>query len=55
MTRNGGANNYGVLFEYNPSNGTYTKKIDFDGSVMAAQSFGSLVQASQWKTLWDDP
>ncbi len=28
----GGANDYGVLFEYNPTNGTLTKKIDFDNA-----------------------
>jgi uncharacterized repeat protein (TIGR03803 family) len=30
MTNQGGANNYGVIFEWDPATSTYTKKIDFD-------------------------
>ena len=32
MTREGGANDQGVLFEYDPVAITYTKKLDFDGA-----------------------
>ncbi len=32
MTGNGGANDFGVIFEWDPSDNTYTKKIDFDGT-----------------------
>ena len=31
-TASGGANNQGVLFEYDPGNSTYTKKLDLSGS-----------------------
>jgi len=31
MTRGGGVNNMGVLFEYDPSSNSYSKKLDFDG------------------------
>src|SRR5687767_13042953 len=30
VTTSGGANNKGVLYEYNPSSFTYVKKMDFD-------------------------
>lgn len=30
MTNSGGANNGGILFEYDPATATYTKKFDFD-------------------------
>ncbi len=48
VTNNGGINNVGVLFEYDISTNTYTKKIDFsvaDG----AYSYGSLIQAVNGK------
>src|SRR5690606_11940327 len=32
MTWRGGANDFGVLYEYNPATNTYSKKIDFDGT-----------------------
>ncbi len=31
LTMRGGANNYGVLFEWDPTTNIYTKKFDFDG------------------------
>ncbi|MBL7931782.1 MAG: T9SS type A sorting domain-containing protein [Bacteroidia bacterium] len=40
VTRIGGANNFGVIFEYDYSTNTYTKKIDFNGNVGSAM--GSL-------------
>ncbi len=46
MTSVGGANNFGVIFEYDISAHSYTKKIDFDGANNGAVPFGSLVQAS---------
>jgi len=48
MTNNGGINNVGVLFEYDISTNTYTKKIDLsiaDG----AYTYGSLIQALNGK------
>ncbi|MBL4648819.1 MAG: T9SS type A sorting domain-containing protein, partial [Aureispira sp.] len=46
MTSLGGANNRGVLFEYEPITNTYTKKLDFDGANNGAKPKGSLIQAS---------
>jgi uncharacterized repeat protein (TIGR03803 family) len=46
MTCEGGANNLGVLFQYNPITNVYTKKIDFSGLVDGSNPSGSLVQAS---------
>jgi uncharacterized repeat protein (TIGR03803 family) len=50
MTVNGGANNNGVLFQYDPATSTYTKKLDFNGATKGSNpSFGSLMQASDGK------
>src|ERR1035438_1783658 len=49
MTSQGGANGLGVIFQYNPSTNTYTKKIDFTGTTgthLGASPRGSLMQAS---------
>ena len=46
MTENGGAYNMGVLFQYNPSTSTYTKKLDFAGTTNGSLPLGSLMQAS---------
>jgi uncharacterized repeat protein (TIGR03803 family) len=46
MTPNGGANNLGVLFKYNPLTSTYTKRVDFAGTSNGATPYGSLIQAS---------
>lgn len=48
MTSEGGANNYGVIFQLNPATGIYTKKHDFD-SVNGMTPYGSLCQASNGK------
>lgn len=48
MTVAGGSNNRGVLFEYNPGSGAFTKKIDFENSKGLAP-YGSLFQASDGK------
>ncbi len=45
MTNFGGANNAGVIFEYDISSNTYTKKYDFDPATGGNPS-GSLMQAS---------
>jgi uncharacterized repeat protein (TIGR03803 family) len=44
MTKLGGANGLGVVFEYDPVNNVYTKKIDFTGT-NGSQPYGSLVKA----------
>ncbi len=46
MTSSGGANNMGVLFQYDPSTNTITKKFDFDGAANGSTPHGSLMQAS---------
>lgn len=48
MTYEGGANNVGVIFEYNYSTNTFTKKIDLSPAI-GANPYGSLVQASNGK------
>jgi uncharacterized repeat protein (TIGR03803 family) len=45
ITNEGGANDDGVLFEYNPATNTYIKKMDFDGT-NGSKPNGSLIQAS---------
>ncbi|HXU27831.1 MAG TPA: choice-of-anchor tandem repeat GloVer-containing protein, partial [Bacteroidia bacterium] len=45
MTYQGGVNNFGVLFQYNPLTLTYTKKFDFD-SINGSKPLGSLMQAN---------
>jgi uncharacterized repeat protein (TIGR03803 family) len=49
MTLAGGANNLGVLFEYDPTTNAYTKKIDFAGSANGANPYGSLMITSGGK------
>jgi len=46
VTQSGGANNLGVLFQYNLSNNTYTKLIDFSGSLNGATPYRGLIQSS---------
>jgi uncharacterized repeat protein (TIGR03803 family) len=48
LTTTGGANNAGVIFEYDYTTNTYTKKIDF-GSAMGARPEGSLMMALNGK------
>jgi len=45
----GGAKNYGVLFMYDPSNGTYTNLIDFDNTNTGKYPNGRLVLALNGK------
>jgi uncharacterized repeat protein (TIGR03803 family) len=60
-TSEGGLNNYGVLFEWDPVNDTYTKEIDFSEVENGVYPRGSLMQASNGKiygriypTQWSD-
>ncbi|HEX7413912.1 MAG TPA: choice-of-anchor tandem repeat GloVer-containing protein [Bacteroidia bacterium] len=46
MTEAGGIKDSGVIFQYNPSTSTYTKKIDFAGNTNGGYPVGSLMQAS---------
>jgi len=48
MTYQGGVNNLGVLFEYDPVTDIFIKKLDFD-SANGRNPFGSLIQASNGK------
>lgn len=49
MTSAGGSMGYGVLFEYDLSSNTLTKKVDFTGSSNGSSPRGSLMQASNGK------
>jgi uncharacterized repeat protein (TIGR03803 family) len=49
MTVAGGSNSMGVIFEYDLSSNTLTKKVDFDGASLGASPFGSLIQLSNGK------
>ena len=49
MTYDGGSNDYGVLFEYDPATNIYVKKLDFNGANNGKWPFGSLMQASNNK------
>ncbi len=46
MTSEGGANNFGVLFQYDQTNNIISKKIDFAGITNGKTPYGSLLQAS---------
>lgn len=46
MTSSGGANGFGVLFQYDPVTDVYTKKIDFAGTTNGRSPKGELMQAS---------
>jgi uncharacterized repeat protein (TIGR03803 family) len=49
MTLKGGENDMGILFEWNPSTGTFYKILDFNGQENGSQPLGSLVQANNGK------
>jgi uncharacterized repeat protein (TIGR03803 family) len=49
MTNLGGANNLGVLFQYDPTTTIYVKKLDFAGATNGSKPYGSLMQASDGK------
>ena len=42
LTSAGGANDYGVIFEWDPATNIFTKKVDFDGTTMGRNPYGSL-------------
>ncbi|MHB8401627.1 MAG: choice-of-anchor tandem repeat GloVer-containing protein, partial [Bacteroidia bacterium] len=46
LTYQDGANNLGVLFQYNPTTNIYTKNLDFAGATNGSYPQGSLMQAS---------
>jgi uncharacterized repeat protein (TIGR03803 family) len=46
MTSAGGVNDFGAIFEYDPTTSTYTKKIDFDGAANGGYPYGSLMEAT---------
>lgn len=48
MTRTGGANDLGVIFEYNIATNTYTKKFDLSAA-NGSLPFGSLIKAANGK------
>ena len=48
MTSLGGTDNDGVIFNYDPGSGSYTKVLDFNGS-NGANPYGSLIQAKDGK------
>lgn len=49
MTNGGGQLGLGVIFEFDPITGIYSKKIDFDRFVNGAMPFGDLIQATDGK------
>ena len=49
MTKSGGLNEYGVLFQFNPQNNNFTKKLDFDMVTTGGDPDGSLIQAADGK------
>jgi uncharacterized repeat protein (TIGR03803 family) len=49
MTNQGGANSFGVLFEYDPATSTYSKKLDFNNTTNGANPKGNLTQAGNGK------
>ena len=49
MTFQGGINNLGILFQFDPATSTYAKMLDFDGASNGANPYGSLMQASDAK------
>ena len=49
MTTHGGQYNTGVLFEYNLTTNTFSKKTDFDGASKGSYPFGSLIQTTNGK------
>ena len=54
ITSKGGVNDYGILFEYDPSTKLYIKKIDFYNSIIGRHSVAPLIQTSDGKILNDD-
>jgi len=44
MTRKGGINDLGVVFEYDPATNVFTKKFDFDGGLAGSQEIRGFQQ-----------
>jgi uncharacterized repeat protein (TIGR03803 family) len=44
LVSSGGANNQGVLFEYNPTNGVFVKRIDFASAISGSAPIGGLIE-----------
>jgi len=49
MTRQGGTNDMGVMFSYDPETGTFIKELDFEGATNGSYPVGSLMQAANGK------
>ena len=49
VTGSGGERDSGVLFEWNPVSGEFSKKCDFYGSQKGSHPTGSLIQANNGK------
>lgn len=49
LASRGGNYGMGVLFEYNPQTGTYTKKVDFEGEATGGYPNANLIEASNHK------
>ncbi|MPM06088.1 hypothetical protein SDC9_52383 [bioreactor metagenome] len=49
LTKSGGSHGSGTLFEFDLSDSTYTKKIDFDETNTGSEPSGSLIQGSNGK------
>jgi uncharacterized repeat protein (TIGR03803 family) len=49
LASRGGINGMGVLFEFNPQTGTYTKMVDFDGTERGGYPNANLIEASNHK------
>lgn len=49
MTYQGGAENSGVIFSFDPVQQTYKKQVDFKSALHGSNSYGSLIQASNGK------
>lgn len=49
LTSTGGSHDYGVLFQFDPSSGTYVKKYDFDEVTSGGNPLGALIQSKNGK------
>jgi uncharacterized repeat protein (TIGR03803 family) len=49
LTRFGGTNNVGALFEYNYSGSSFTKLLDFDGANNGSEPIGNLIESTNGK------
>lgn len=49
MCSSGGANEYGTIYSFNPSNSILSKLVDFDDSTYGGSPFGDLLAASDGK------